>query len=99
MNPLFDWIAHTFSRVRQIYCIKNEIKFNIISSSFFSFWQMTEIYCYDTMIVCSKNMDPTIYLYLSLPPHLWFHDKIAQEYKSSTIMVLLQQLLFIQPAA
>lgn len=39
MNPPFDCIAHTFPRVDQIYCIKSEIKFNIISSFSFSFWQ------------------------------------------------------------
>lgn len=55
------------------------------------------------MIVCFKNMDSTIYLDLSYPlPHhtdLGFPDKTAQEQKSSTIRVLLQQLVFIQPAA
>lgn len=55
------------------------------------------------MTVCFKNMDSTIYLDLSyaLPHHtdLGFPDKTAQEQKSSTIRGLLQQLVFIQPAA
>lgn len=54
-NPPFNCIAHTFSRVRQIYCINHGIKFNIISSFFGGWGQMTYKHNYDTLIFCSKN--------------------------------------------
>lgn len=76
-------IAHTFSRVSQIYSIKNKTKFYIISR-FFLADEINILLQYYDILLHEYGLN---HLHSSLPsPHtnIQFHDKIAQEQKSST---------------
>ena len=89
-NPLFDCTTHTFSRACQIYCIKNEIEFNNIISSF-------GVRADDISTLWAPRLGFELCAYLSphLPSpalhththntHTLFYNKIAQEGKSGTM--------------
>ena len=98
-NTLFNCTTHTFSRVCQIYCIKNETEFNNIISSFGVRADdgNTLLQYYDILF---QDLDSTMYLFLSPPlpyahihtththnTHTLFYNKIAQEQKSSKTAV------------
>lgn len=85
------FIAHTFSRVCQIYCIKTEIKFNMISGFFFFLVDgLNTRWWYYDILVQEYGLNYLLISLLSLPSlqtQRQFHNKITQEQKSRTITV------------